>query len=124
MHAGQLLAHDGVVAGRVPSARGVAARPASASNAPWDEPSDPVAKRSFISVVRATRHPSWRSPTRLAAGMRASSKNTSLKWASPVIWRSGRIVMPGVRRSTMKHEMPLCFGTVGSVRKMPRPKSQ
>jgi hypothetical protein len=41
-----------------------------------------------------------------------------------VIWRSGRIVMPGVRRSTTKHEMPLCFGTDGSVRKMPRPKSQ
>ena len=35
------------------------------------------------------RRPRW------PAGMRTSSRNTSLKWASPVIWRSGRMSMPG-----------------------------
>ena len=35
-------------------------------------------------------------------GCARSSRNTSLKWASPVIWRSGRISMPGVAMSTRK----------------------
>ena len=44
-----------------------------------------MAVRSLARVVCATRHPSPGSPTTLATGIRTSSRNTSLKWASPVI---------------------------------------
>src|SRR5439155_1732235 len=46
--------------------------------------------------VRLTRQPWPRCPTRFSAGTRTLSKNTSLKSASPVIWRSGRTSMPDV----------------------------
>ena len=62
----------------------------------------PMSVRSDVSVVIVTPHPRLSSPTTFAAGMRTSSKKTSLKWAMPVIWRSGRISMPGVRMSTRK----------------------
>ena len=61
-----------------------------------------MAERSLARVVWATRHPSPTSPSTLAAGMRTSSRNTSLKWASPVICRSGRMSMPGLAMSTRK----------------------
>ena len=51
--------------------------------------------RSWASVVMAMRHPSPASPTRLAAGTRASVRNTSLNEAWPFIWRSGRTSTPG-----------------------------
>ena len=50
--------------------------------------------RSLPSVTLASRQPSFTSPTRLAAGMRTSVKNTSLKLGTPVIVRMGRISMP------------------------------
>ena len=46
----------------------------------------PMATRSFMSVVSATRQPSPTSPRRSASGMRTSVKYTSLNSASPVIW--------------------------------------
>ena len=67
-------------------------------------------------MVRATRQPSLTSPTTLAAGTRTSSRKTSLKWDSPVIWRSGRTVMPGTCMSTMSIVMPSRLGRAGSVR--------
>jgi len=36
--------------------------------------------------------------------------------ASPVLWRSGRTVMPGLRMSTRRHEMPWARRVAGSVR--------
>ena len=49
-------------------------------------PMPPIATRSFIRVVIATRQP-WPSlPSMFACGMRTLSKNTSLNSASPVIW--------------------------------------
>ena len=50
----------------------------------------PSPARSFISVVSATFQPLPTPPTTFASGMRASSMNSSLNSASPVIWRSGR----------------------------------
>ena len=67
-------------------------------------------------MVRATRQPSLTSPTTLATGTRTSSRKTSLKWDSPVIWRSGRTVMPGTCMSTMSMVMPSRLGRAGSVR--------
>ena len=52
----------------------------------------------------------------LAAARSTSVKNTSANPALPVMWRSGRMSMPGVSMSRMSSEMPLCFGSVGSVR--------
>ena len=43
--------------------------------------------------------------------------------ASPVSSRSGRTSMPSLRMSTMKHVMPSCFGTLGSVRARQMPQS-
>src|SRR5204863_532852 len=51
--------------------------------------------RSWAGVALATCQPLLRPPTRFACGTRTSSKKTSLKPASPVIWTSGRTVMPG-----------------------------
>ena len=50
----------------------------------------------------ATRQPSFSGPIMFPAGTRTSSRNTSLNSDSPVIWRRGRTVMPGVRMSTPK----------------------
>ena len=67
-------------------------------------------------MVRATRQPSSTSPSTLATGTRTPSRKTSLKWESPVIWRSGRTVMPGVCMSTMSMVMPSRLGRAGSLR--------
>ena len=58
--------------------------------------------RSLLSVVWATRQPSPGAPSRFSPGMRTPSRNTSEKWASPVICRSGRTSMPGVDMSSRK----------------------
>ncbi len=71
---------------------------------------EPIDARSFISVVSATFQPLFSlrlSDDRLAT--RTSLKNTSLKLAPPVIWRSGRISTPGARMSTMKHGEAFVF---------------
>ena len=76
----------------------------------------PSARRSNASIVRATRQPSWSSPSTLATGTRTSSRKTSLKCESPVIWRNGRTVMPGTCMSTINMEMPSRLGRAGSLR--------
>ena len=86
-------------------------------------PAPPIMPASLASVVRATAQPPCTSPTTFSAGMRTSVKNTSLKCDSPVACTSGRISTPGVRMSTMKNVMPLCFGASGSVRASRMPKS-
>ncbi len=55
----------------------------------------PMATRSFIKVVRATRHPSPGGPEDLVGGDADLSKKTSLKLAPPFICRKGRTVIPG-----------------------------
>ncbi|HEV8566863.1 MAG TPA: hypothetical protein VGQ92_07155 [Actinoplanes sp.] len=62
----------------------------------------PIATRSFISVVRATRQPSPTSPRRRESCSRTSVRNTSLNSASPVICRSGRTSTPGAVMSQTK----------------------
>ena len=58
--------------------------------------------RSWLSVAFATSQPSFSFPTRLRRDTRTLSKKTSLKPACPVIWTSGRTVMPGLRMSTSR----------------------
>ena len=72
--------------------------------------------RSNVSVAIATVQPWCSGPRSASAGIRTSSKKISQNSASPVAVRSGRTSMPGSSMSTMKHEMPLCFDAVGSVR--------
>ncbi len=91
---------------------------------PPPAPPAPIEARSFISVVRATLQPWFTSPRRWSSGTRTSVKNTSLNEAPPVIWRSGRISMPGARMLTMKPVRPLCLGRSGSVRQMISPMSE
>ena len=62
----------------------------------------PMATRSLLRVVWATRQPSPTSPRRRSSGMRTSVRNTSLNSASPVIWRSGRTSTPGACMSSAK----------------------
>ena len=74
-------------------------------------------------MVRATPQPSFTLPTTLEAGTRTFSRNTSLNSASPVICRSGRMVMPGDFMSSSKNVMPLCLAAAGSVRTRKKPQS-
>jgi CubicO group peptidase (beta-lactamase class C family) len=69
------------------------------------------APRSYDRHVSATRHPSPTSPMRSASGTRASSRNTSVKCASPFICRRGRTSTPGPCRSSAKAVIPRCFRT-------------
>ena len=69
------------------------------------------------------RQPLPRSPTTHDAGMRASSMKTSLKWATPVIWCSGRTSTPGWRIGRTSMLMPACLGTSQSVRASRMPRS-
>ena len=74
--------------------------PVAISNRAWSP--NPSASRSYMRVVIPTCQP-WPSvPRMFSAGTRTFSKNTSLNSASPVIWRSGRTVMPGECMSTRK----------------------
>ena len=72
--------------------------------------------RSKYSVVWVTAQPLPSPPTRSAASHTASSRNTSLNTACPVISRSGRMVTPGWSSRKANHEMPLCLGTSKFVR--------
>jgi hypothetical protein len=71
----------------------------------------------------ATPQPSLTLPTTFDAGTRTFSRNTSLNSASPVIWRRGRMVRPGVFMSMRMKVMPLCLAAVGSVRTRKKPIS-
>ena len=75
-------------------------------------------------MAMAQRHPPSTGPITLPTGTRTSLKNTSLKLAPPVIWRSGRTSTPGALKSTMNMVMPWCFGTSTFVRAMAAPKSE
>ena len=78
--------------------------PTSASRASMPPPNDeplPIDTRSLASVVRASGQPPSTSPITQSSGTNTSSKNTSLNISMPVISRSGRMSMPGVRMSTM-----------------------
>ena len=86
-------------------------------------PAPEIMELSLRSVVRVTFQPLPTSPTTLEAGMRTSDRNTSLKWATPCAWTSGRISIPGERMSTTKKVSPSCLGTSGSVRATRMPKS-
>ena len=81
----------------------------------------PMATRSLRSMMTAARQPSLTSPITASAGSRTWSKKTSLNGAAPVATFSGRTVTPGACMSTMNIVMPLCLGTVGSVRAMTAP---
>ena len=89
---------------------------------PNDEP-EPIDTRSFSSVVRAARQPSLTPPITQSSGTYTSERKTSLNIASPVSSRNGRMSSPSLRMSTKKHVMPLCFGSVGSVRARQMPQS-
>ena len=83
------------------------------------EPSSSLTKavpRSKLNVTMATRQPSPSSPTRLATGMRTSSRNISANSLTPVSVRMGRMSMPGLPIGMISQVMPLCLGTSGSVR--------
>ena len=62
---------------------------------PHSAPPDDSDTRSLPRVTLASAQPRFSSPTRFSAGMRTSSKNTSLNWWAPVISMIGRISMPG-----------------------------
>ncbi len=72
--------------------------------------------RSYAKVVIATRQPSLTGPRVASTGTRTSVKKMSLKSFSPVIVSSGRTSTPGSVMSTSRHVMPLCLGTLVSVR--------
>lgn len=82
----------------------------------------PIATRSFISVVRTTRHPSPIAPRREASGPRTSERKTSLNSASPVSWNKGRGSTPAACMSSTKYVRPRCRGNSGSVRAIRRPQ--
>ena len=70
---------------------------------PWRSPIGvPIEERSKSSVVVPTYQPRFTSPMTFRAGTRTSSKNTSLKSCPPVMFTSGRTVMPGVFMSSRK----------------------
>ncbi len=83
-----------------------------------------MATRSLASMAIAQRQPSSTWPTTFVAGTRTSVKYTSLNPDPPFIWRSGRMSMPGERKSMMNIVMPRCFGMSGFVRAMTAPKSE
>ena len=78
------------------------AKAMSFSTSPVGALPPPMLMRSFMRVVSATRQPLPTSSTRFASGMRTSVKNTSLKFAPPVICFSGLTSTPGVSMSSMK----------------------
>ena len=79
--------------------------------------------RSNISVVMPTPQPPSIGPTSAPGSRRTSSKKTSLKCASPEIWRSGRTVTPSASMGTTNIVRPLCLGRSGLVRASRRPKA-
>ena len=83
----------------------------------------PMWPRSLVSVAIATCQPPLRGPSRASGPTATSSRNTSSKWESPVIWRSGRASMPAARMSTRKYEIPAWRRASGSVRAMQMARS-
>ena len=81
----------------------------------------PIEIRSLPRVARATSQPRLTSPTTSASGTKTSSKNTSLKWLSPVMPRSGFTVTPSAFMSIAIIVTPACLGASGSVRTVARP---
>ena len=80
---------------------------------PKPSPPSPIVTRSNIRVVRPTAQPLSTAPTSLPGSSRTSSRKTSLKWASPEIWRSGRTRDPlGVHRDD-EHRQALVLRDVG-----------
>ena len=57
-------------------------------------PPPPISARSFANIVLATRQPSPTGPSRHVSGTRTSVRNTSLKCATPLIWKSTDLVGP------------------------------
>jgi hypothetical protein len=86
-------------------------------------PPAPIPTRSNMRVVLATAQPLFSPPIRSASATTASSKNTSLKSAWPVISTSGRMVTPGWSSRNANHEIPACLGTSTSVRASNIPRS-
>ena len=72
--------------------------------------------RSKLSVTMVTRHPSFSSPTRLATGIRTSSRKSSANSVEPAMVVSGRISTPGVSMGRMSQVMPRCRLSSGPVR--------
>ena len=70
-----------------------------------------------------TPQPPSTGPTSAPGSSRTSSRKTSLKCASPEIWRSGRIVTPSASIGTTNIVRPLCLGTSGFVRASRRPNA-
>ena len=79
------------------------------------EPTKPV-PRSNENVTMATRQPSFSAPTRLAAGTRTSSKNTSQNSEPPDAVRIGRTSIPGASMGQITQVIPRCLGASVSVR--------
>ncbi len=85
-----------------PAALAASTRSSAVGPLPHSTPPLDSEMRSLPSVTLARRHPSLRSPTRLAAGSRASVKKTSLNVWPPVISVIGRISIPGASIGQMK----------------------
>ncbi len=83
---------------------------------PVRAPPRPTHACSISKRPRATLHPSFSAPTRLAAGTATSVKNSSQNSDPPLICLIRRISNPGLRRFTMSTEIPLCLGTSHRVR--------
>ena len=83
----------------------------------------PIETRSFISVVMAVLHPWPTSPSTAPGSRRQPSKKTSLNLDAPVIWRRGRISMPGRDMSTMNMVIPAWRELPGSDRASSMPKA-
>ncbi len=88
---------------------------------PHSAPSPDSDTRSLPSVTFPSSQPRPSSPTRSVAGIRTSSKNTSLNACALVMSTIGRISMPGRSIGMMKYEMPRCFDTSVRVRAMRMP---
>ena len=87
-------------------------------------PADPSEALSTISVVLPTLQPLLSPPMRALSATRASSMNTSLNRARPVISVRGRTSTPGWSMAKANHEMPACLGWSGSVRASSMPMSE
>ena len=99
------------------SARAAAVARASATSAAQPSGGRVAAADAPTPRARARRAPapSRRRPRRRRSrpGSRTSVRNTSLKCAAPVIWRSGRTSMPGVRRSSSEERDAAVLRRVG-----------
>ncbi|MCY1373209.1 hypothetical protein D9M69_604690 [compost metagenome] len=72
--------------------------------------------RSKLAAAIARRQPPFSSPTSASSGTFTSSKKTSLKSDSPVIWRMDSTRTPGLFMSTSRKLIPLWRAAAVSVR--------